>query len=508
MTIGIESLQQQPGESATKWKARVQKLEKELSRLTDKTKYNKIDAFVAMPKQREFFDQGIKFRERMFSAGNQLGKTYAGAAEVVYHATGNYPEDWLGKRFDGPVRIWVCGVSGEQLRDGPQTLLFGKPGIARELGAGLIPKSAIPETPSASRAATNGFDTAIINHKNGGVSTLTFKTYAQGREKFQSDTVDVVWLDEEPDMEIYTEAVTRTNATEGIVFITFTPLKGRTELYNHFEDKTKNTGVRGFVNMTVFDAMSLPAYNTREKIEALKKRLPAHEVQTRFYGVPAMGKGLVFSADEGKIAEDSIPLSRIPVHWHKGWAIDFGIADDHAFAAALLAWDKDVDCIHLIDAFKITGETALQHSVRLKTVGAQLPVIWPHDGTQREKSSGEALASIYRRMGLKMCAEHATFDTGGYSTEAGILEMDDRMRTGRFKVAKHLELWFAEYRMYHRKDGLVVRQNDDLMSATRIGVMARRFLRPVALGRKTIFCRPEDAQICDGAVLSPKDLWG
>jgi hypothetical protein len=90
---------------------------------------------------------------------------------------------------------------------------------------------------------------------------------------------------------------------------------------------------------------------------------------------------------------------------------------------------------------------------------------------------GEQLADLYRREGLKMREEHASHSTGGYGTEAGIAEMLVRMRSGRFKVAAHLSDWFDEFRGYHRKDGMIVKVNDDLMSATRIAVMDRRFAR-------------------------------
>jgi hypothetical protein len=72
--------------------------------------------------------------------------------------------------------------------------------------------------------------------------------------------------------------------------------------------------------------------------------------------------------------------------------------------------------------------------------------------------------------------------TAGVSTEAGILEMDERMKSGRLKVAAHLSEWFEEYRFYHRKDGQIVKIKDDLMSATRIAVMMKRFGRAVLLG--------------------------
>jgi Terminase RNaseH-like domain len=50
-----------------------------------------------------------------------------------------------------------------------------------------------------------------------------------------------------------------------------------------------------------------------------------------------------------------------------------------------------------------------------------------------------------------------------------------RMESGRFKVLKHLNEWFEEFRLYHRKDGRVHKEGDDLMSATRYAVMMLRY---------------------------------
>ena len=45
------------------------------------------------------------------------------------------------------------------------------------------------------------------------------------------------------------------------------------------------------------------------------------------------------------------------------------------------------------------------------------------------------------------------------------MEMLTRMETGRFKVFKHLNDWFQEFSMYHRKDSKVVKEGDDLMGS-------------------------------------------
>jgi hypothetical protein len=109
--------------------------------------------------------------------------------------------------------------------------------------------------------------------------------------------------------------------------------------------------------------------------------------------------------------------------------------------------------------------------------GNWIPVAWPHDGMQHDKGSGERLSKLYKDAGINMMGEKVTWPDGSNSVEAGIMEMLDRMQTGRFKVFRHLNDWFEEYRIYHRKDGKLVKEDDDLMSATRYALMAKRYAR-------------------------------
>ena len=76
-----------------------------------------------------------------------------------------------------------------------------------------------------------------------------------------------------------------------------------------------------------------------------------------------------------------------------------------------------------------------------------------------------------------MLPERATFEDGTNGVEAGVMDMLDRMQSGRWKVFSHLVDWFEEFRLYHRKDGLIVKLQDDLMSASRYGLMMKRFFR-------------------------------
>ena len=88
-------------------------LERELS-------FRQLDQYGAYAKQREFHAAGAKFNERLFMAGNQLGKTKAGGAEWAMHLTGRYPDWWDGAEFKKPVVFWAGSVTSEATRDNPQ----------------------------------------------------------------------------------------------------------------------------------------------------------------------------------------------------------------------------------------------------------------------------------------------------------------------------------------------------------------------------------------------------
>ena len=76
---------------------------------------------------------------------------------------------------------------------------------------------------------------------------------------------------------------------------------------------------------------------------------------------------------------------------------------------------------------------------------------------------------------LRFYEIEAQFIDGSVSVEAGLMDMLTRMQTGRFKVFKHLNDWWEEFRLYHRKDGKVFKEGDDLLAATRYACMMLRY---------------------------------
>jgi phage terminase large subunit-like protein len=105
-------------------------------------------------------------------------------------------------------------------------------------GTGMIPAHTIHHI-SRKSGAPGAVDTAWVKHVSGGVSTLGLKSYEQRREAFQGTSIEVIWLDEEPDQDIVTECLLRTMDTPtmpggGLLMLTFTPLKGMTPLILSF----------------------------------------------------------------------------------------------------------------------------------------------------------------------------------------------------------------------------------------------------------------------------------
>jgi hypothetical protein len=96
-----------------------------------------------------------------------------------------------------------------------------------------------------------------------------------------------------------------------------------------------------------------------------------------------------------------------------------------------------------------------------------------------ETTLGIPLMEQYKDAGLDMMFNHAQFDDGTVSVEAGLMEMVARMRGGRLKVFRgQNDAWLEEYRLYHRDvEGRIVKENDDAISASRYGIMMRRFGR-------------------------------
>ncbi len=199
---------------------------------------NRLADYQPYAKQREFHEAGAIHRERLLMAANQVGKTYCGGAEAAMHLTGRYPEWWRGRRFDHAVRAWAGSVTGEVTRDTVQRMLVGDPRNRQAWGEGMIPGDCLGRM-SMRTGVKDCIEGVLVQHVSGGWSSLGFKTYEAGRERWQGETLDFVWFDEEPPIDVYMEGLTRTNASGGCVYITFTPLFGMSDVVHMFLEDAK-----------------------------------------------------------------------------------------------------------------------------------------------------------------------------------------------------------------------------------------------------------------------------
>lgn len=431
---------------------------KELDR---RNRTNRLKSYRPYEKQLDF--HGTVCRECLFMAGNQLGKTMAGAAEAAMHLTGLYPDWWKGHRFEAPIVMLAGSESYELTRDGIQRLLLGPPMSEDEWGTGMIPRRCIVGTTRRS-GVSGAVDTITIKHVSGGTSTLMLKAYEQGRGKWQANTVHYIWFDEEPPEDVYFEGITRTNATGGLIRVTFTPLKGMSGVVARY--LLEESEDRAVVNMTIDDA----EHYTPEERARIIASYPPHELEARTKGIPSMGSGRIFPVPEEDIVCEP---KDIPKVWPQIIGVDFGW--DHPFAAAKMAWDRDNDVIYVTGEYRQREASPIIHAAAIRPWGDWIPVAWPHDGLQHDKGSGVQLAEQYREQGLSLLPERATFDDGTNGVEAGVSDMLQRMQTGRWKVFSTCNAWMEEFRLYHRDDGKIVKERDDLISASRYALMMKRF---------------------------------
>lgn len=186
------------------------------------------------PRHTELFSAGATYMERLFMAGNRVGKTRAGAYESTCHLTGQYPDWWDGRIFTSPIAAWVAGDTNETTRDILQKELlgevtWGEDGRKTMDGSGMIPRDCIGRI-SWKRGVDDLVDKCLIKHRTGRWSNLAFKSYDQGRRVFQGTAKHLIWLDEECPMDVYGECLIRLATTRGLMLSTFTPLKGLSEV--------------------------------------------------------------------------------------------------------------------------------------------------------------------------------------------------------------------------------------------------------------------------------------
>lgn len=248
--------------------------------------------------------------------------------------------------------------------------------------------------------------------------------------------------------------------------ITATPENGLTELVDMFMKNEK--GVLYFQNATWDDALHL----TKEVKEELLASIPTWQHEMRSKGIPMMGSGLIYDVSESTIT--CAPFD-IPDHWRRVAAVDIGI--DHPTAVVWSAYDAATDTIYIYDVYSESGNIPSIHATAINARGTWIPVVLPHDADNTERGSGRSVMSYYQEAGVNVLHDtfHNPLDNMGRKNnfvEPGIMEMLQRMKTGRLKVFAQCGKFFEEMRRYHRKEGKIIKKDDDVMDAARYSCLS------------------------------------
>lgn len=442
--------------------------------------------------QRNFIKNTKIYRACCLMAANRVGKTFTGCLIDAMHATGIYPDDYDGHRFDKPPLIWVLGFSGEKIRDLLQSPIVGlySNGI---LTGGLIHKDlildAIPMmgTPRAVREIK-------VKHISGGISRIQFWSYTQGQHALMGDSVDWYHIDEEPqNAQIYPQVLTRTATGDGgrggRGILTFTPENGRTELVIGFMDRPSAYQIMQKVGWA--DAPHL----TEETKESLLSMFPTWQRKMRSEGEPLYGTGLIFDLD---VNACKIKPFDCPDHWLVINGMDFGW--DHPQAHVQLWIDPDEGVVYVARARKESKRQPFEVWDTIKGWAKDVPTAWPHDGQQTDKGTAKQQKAYYEDAGWVMLDSHATWPEGGNGLHVGITTIYNLIKSDKFRIFDHLSDTFEEFLQYHTDEkGDVVKVKDDIISAIRYAYMMRRHaIRKCDIGQEDDYDDYDDA---------PKSRW-
>ena len=408
------------------------------------------------PKHTAYFKAGARYRERLMMAANRIGKTESiGGYEMVLHMTGRYPSWWEGRKFDQPISAWAAGDTGKTTRDILQMKLLGPPG---EFGTGLIPKADLIKT-TAKAGVAEAIEVITVRHASGGESRLTFKSYDQRREAFQGSEQDVIWLDEEPPLDVYTECLLRTMTNNGMTMLTFTPLMGMSETVMSFmpngEVQEQASGSK-YVGMATWDDVP---HLTKTQKEELWASIPPFQRDARSKGVPQLGAGAIYPVPESELTCEEFA---IPEHWRRCYGMDVGW---NRTAVIWGATNPDTEVTYLYSEYYRGQAEPILHAEAIKARGEMPGVIDPAS-RGRAQTDGQQLLGMYRRHGLDITLANN-------AVESGLYTVWQTMSAGKLRVFQNLRNWLSEFRLYRRDEkGRVVKDNDHLMDATRYLVVS------------------------------------
>jgi phage terminase large subunit len=283
--------------------------------------------------------------------GNRSGKTALALALVVAFALG---------RDHPAVRIWcrINGVDPETIPKGPGKIyllaLTSNDSLSyhREPIAALLPREGCRwwnrnyRGEARVRIEVPGYDEP---------AEIWFKSVEQGRKALQGASVRAVFFDEEPDKDVFEEAEMRVLDEQGRIFLSMTPLKGMTWVYDDLASKP-NTPERQCHWIHTKDN---PWHRNAARLESVFGKMGDAVQAARSEGRFVSLQGLVFAEWNREVHLQ--PRREIPEHWPRFRAIDFGTRNP----TAILWGAVDDDGVLYIYREHYEAEKTLEHHAQV-----------------------------------------------------------------------------------------------------------------------------------------------
>ena len=426
--------------------------------VADDMRYNQLRYFRPFEHQRRFFT--TKTDRRGILAANRIGKTVSTCYETAYHLTGRYPDWWTGRRFDKPITAMVAGESWGQVALVLQAELLGSSDvkIKEQLGTGAIPRDCINfETMRGDGANAMGVE---IRHTSGAMSYLLFANYTQEVRQMQGFKLNLAVFDEQPPDDFFSEIVTRTATTQGMVLCSFTPLKGLNGLVSKFWNREEGYDfIRvAWSDVPEYDPWGEPFLLAETRAQLERDYLP-HEREARIAGKPIMGQGAVFQIRSWPTYQTGDYKFREMPGLERVIALDLGLVNDRT-VISLMYWHPQEREAWLHTQITVKGiEEAnptnyINHLMRPEVFGT--PIVLPPDaGTAgRYTMSALSIRELFEQYGLNVYAKPIMNPPDGEGRVTnhksfGINVMRQMLESGTLHVNENCQDFLREAQNYY-----------------------------------------------------------